>query len=201
MAQLPTPNGDNETWGTILNEFLLVGHNSDGTLKSGQGGATQLRTFYGSSDVDLLATAADNRWMTGSGSDQVTVSFVAPTSGAVLVTLTGTYRSGDNFSVEISYIIRRTSTGVNHINLTNTGTSPVVGSNPAPGRRLVATPLTTGTRWGYGSTVREVTGLVAGEAYTSTVYFRNMGTAANGAGDDNKPMVSYRSLIIQQIAL
>lgn len=33
MAQLPTPGGDAGTWGTILNTFLLVAHNPDGTLQ------------------------------------------------------------------------------------------------------------------------------------------------------------------------
>lgn len=33
MARLPTPGGDNGTWGDILNEFLSVEHNADGTLK------------------------------------------------------------------------------------------------------------------------------------------------------------------------
>ncbi|HLC91718.1 MAG TPA: collagen-like protein [Candidatus Saccharimonadales bacterium] len=34
MARLPQPGGDDGTWGDILNEFLNVGHNSDGTLKN-----------------------------------------------------------------------------------------------------------------------------------------------------------------------
>jgi hypothetical protein len=34
MPQLPTPGGDDGTWGTILNEFLDVSHNPDGTLSS-----------------------------------------------------------------------------------------------------------------------------------------------------------------------
>ncbi len=34
MARLPTPDGDSGRWGTILNNFLLVEHNADGTLKS-----------------------------------------------------------------------------------------------------------------------------------------------------------------------
>jgi hypothetical protein len=34
MARLPTPGGDAGTWGSILNDFLTVEHNSDGTLKS-----------------------------------------------------------------------------------------------------------------------------------------------------------------------
>lgn len=35
MARLPSPGSDSGTWGTILNEFLEVAHESDGTLKDG----------------------------------------------------------------------------------------------------------------------------------------------------------------------
>lgn len=34
MARLPTPGGDNGTWGDILNDFLKVSHTSDGNLKT-----------------------------------------------------------------------------------------------------------------------------------------------------------------------
>ncbi len=34
MPRLPTPGGDNGTWGDVLNEFLSVEHNADGTLKT-----------------------------------------------------------------------------------------------------------------------------------------------------------------------
>lgn len=33
MARLPIPGGDDGTWGDILNEFLQVAHNNDGTLQ------------------------------------------------------------------------------------------------------------------------------------------------------------------------
>lgn len=33
MARLPQPGGDAQTWGNILNEYLTVEHNADGTLK------------------------------------------------------------------------------------------------------------------------------------------------------------------------
>jgi hypothetical protein len=33
MARLPNPGSDNDEWGTILNNFLSIEHNSDGTLK------------------------------------------------------------------------------------------------------------------------------------------------------------------------
>jgi hypothetical protein len=35
MSRLPTPGSDDNTWGTILNDYLSVSLNSDGTLKSG----------------------------------------------------------------------------------------------------------------------------------------------------------------------
>jgi len=33
MARLPSVGGDNDTWGSVLNDFLLVEHNADGTQK------------------------------------------------------------------------------------------------------------------------------------------------------------------------
>jgi len=33
MARLPTPGSDDGSWGTILNSFLSVSHNGDGTLR------------------------------------------------------------------------------------------------------------------------------------------------------------------------
>lgn len=35
--RLPVPGQDDGTWGTILNDFLLVGHNADGSLKASSG--------------------------------------------------------------------------------------------------------------------------------------------------------------------
>ncbi len=35
MSRLPTPGGDENVWGEVLNEFLKVEHNTDGTLKAG----------------------------------------------------------------------------------------------------------------------------------------------------------------------
>lgn len=33
MARLPTPGSDNGQWGQVLNDFLSVAHNGDGSLK------------------------------------------------------------------------------------------------------------------------------------------------------------------------
>jgi PPE-repeat protein len=42
MARLPTPGQDSGTWGTILNDFLGVSLNSDGTVKNGVVGEAKL---------------------------------------------------------------------------------------------------------------------------------------------------------------
>lgn len=34
MARLPTPGGDDGTWGSVLNDYLAQAHNTDGTLKA-----------------------------------------------------------------------------------------------------------------------------------------------------------------------
>ncbi len=34
MIRLPVPGGDEDIWGEVLNEFLVVGHNDDGTIKT-----------------------------------------------------------------------------------------------------------------------------------------------------------------------
>jgi len=46
MARLPAQGGDNNVWGDILNAFLLVEHNTDGTLKRG-------------GDIDAAQTSAN----------------------------------------------------------------------------------------------------------------------------------------------
>jgi hypothetical protein len=33
MPRLPQVGGDNNDWGNVLNEFLTVAHNTDGTIK------------------------------------------------------------------------------------------------------------------------------------------------------------------------
>lgn len=35
MSRLPIPGSDNDVWGQILNDYLTVAHNADGTLKDG----------------------------------------------------------------------------------------------------------------------------------------------------------------------
>jgi len=51
MARLPSVGGDDGNWGTILNQFLQVSHNTDGTIQSGAVNGTtgwlNVKTQYG----------------------------------------------------------------------------------------------------------------------------------------------------------
>ena len=42
MARLPSPGGDNGTWGIILNDYLSVSLDTDGAIKPNTIGSTQL---------------------------------------------------------------------------------------------------------------------------------------------------------------
>jgi hypothetical protein len=54
MARLPVPGSDNGVWGTILNDFLNVAHNTDGSIKSG----AVTKADVGLSNVDNTSDAA-----------------------------------------------------------------------------------------------------------------------------------------------
>jgi len=59
MAQLPTPGQDNGVWGSMLNAFLLVSHNADGTLQSSaitNAGGIQLGGDLGGTTTDPIIT-------------------------------------------------------------------------------------------------------------------------------------------------
>jgi hypothetical protein len=73
MSRLPTVNGDNGTWGTVLNDFLSVAHTSGGTLEEGSVSnsnivdgaialaklATSVQTSLAKADAALAASGLD----------------------------------------------------------------------------------------------------------------------------------------------
>jgi len=89
--RLPTPGSDDGQWGTILNDFLLVEHNADGTLKVRTDGTivtppvTSVATrtgdvVLGESDITGLTTDLSQRATTTNGGGEV--FFDAGNSGA-----------------------------------------------------------------------------------------------------------------------
>jgi hypothetical protein len=55
MARLPVPGSDTNVWGTVLNEYLSVEHNTDGTLKRGADITNALNT------ANAAQTSADSK--------------------------------------------------------------------------------------------------------------------------------------------
>lgn len=72
-ARLPNPGGDDGTWGNILNAFLQVSHNADGTLSSASGAALAANNL---SDLQSASVARTNLGL-GSASTQATSAFDA----------------------------------------------------------------------------------------------------------------------------
>ena len=70
MARLPQPGSDDGTWGNILNDFLGVEHNTDGTLKPGGTLATK------ADDADVVHVSGSE---TIGGAKSFTISPTVPT--------------------------------------------------------------------------------------------------------------------------
>lgn len=66
MPRLPRPGEDEDVWGDILNDFLVVSHNDDGTLKSSAGASLGL-----TAPADLGSTAQAGVATTAARSDHV----------------------------------------------------------------------------------------------------------------------------------
>jgi hypothetical protein len=88
MARLPIPGGDNNTWGTILNDYLSVSHNSDGTLKVEVTDASKLQGTEVSSTAPtdnqvLTYNNSTGQWEAQTPAGGVGLSSSPPTTSAV----------------------------------------------------------------------------------------------------------------------
>lgn len=78
MSRLPIPGSDNGAWGTILNDYLSVEHNSDGTLKDA------VKSVNGETGNDIILSAADVSAI--AESEKGAVSGVATLDGSAKLT-------------------------------------------------------------------------------------------------------------------
>jgi hypothetical protein len=93
MTRLPTPGSDQGQWGDILNDYLSVSHTSDGSLKGGTVGTTQLQdnsitgTKLANDTIPAgkLSTPTQTS-LTKADTSVQSVNTVFPTSGNVTLT-------------------------------------------------------------------------------------------------------------------
>lgn len=85
MARLPQPGGDEDTWGLVLNDFLQVSHDVDGTLKSGAVTASDvgLGNVDNTSDTDKPVSTA-TQTVLDAKSDVADVMLIAGSNSATI---------------------------------------------------------------------------------------------------------------------
>ncbi|HMR38577.1 MAG TPA: hypothetical protein PKE10_03335 [Candidatus Saccharibacteria bacterium] len=66
-TRLPIPGGDQNNWGEILNDYLLVSHNTDGTIRTGALGAAHIQD--GTITLAKLSAALQAQLSSGNGVD------------------------------------------------------------------------------------------------------------------------------------
>ncbi|HEU4914329.1 MAG TPA: hypothetical protein VFT16_02890 [Candidatus Saccharimonadales bacterium] len=141
MARLPEPGGDRGDWGTILNTFLSVEHNEDGTLKRAatiDGKYTKPSSGIPASDLSSSVQAALTKtirytqtWTIGGyinvpvdNIDYINPIFIAVHSGQTLNLIACRHRINSGTGVTVS--LQRNGTnisGFTGISVTTTSTT------------------------------------------------------------------------------
>jgi hypothetical protein len=94
MSRLPSPGGDANIWGQLLNDFLSVEHNTDGTLKAIQDGSV-VQTINGKTGGAISLTAADVGAPVSLAA-QTDVAISSPADGQVLAYNGTTHKWGSS---------------------------------------------------------------------------------------------------------
>lgn len=182
MARLPTPGGDDNTWGTVLNDYLQIEHNADGTLKIRTDGTIpRLETTTAppststtGSSVGTASTAArsDHTHILGvhasthasAGSDPITPAAIGAVKQYTPQVLT-----------DAATITTDVSTGV-HFRVTLGGNRTLaVPTNPADGQRVLWEFIQDGT----GSRTITLAGGTGGFAFGTDISSIALTTTAN----------------------
>ena len=118
MARLPQLGGDENTWGQVLNDFLLETHNNDGTLKPDVVTAT-----------NLAPNAVDNSALSSNSVTNATLAVSGGTDGQVLTKDSG-QASGIKWASATASVPQATTTSVGTVQLAGdlggTATAPTV---------------------------------------------------------------------------
>lgn len=182
--RLPVDNGDPGTWGGLLNTYLSVAHNADGSIKSGAVPTPDLNAWLVSNTGSTSLTDATSQNSLANttavaGSPVVSVSFVAPASGIAFVTVTGTV--GQSVVGNFTYLGWECRL--------NNSTGTLITASAAS-RAVSAGPnvVSGGSAWINASNRYRLVGLTPGATY----YVQTMHWVTGGTGT-----VSSRSIMVE----
>ena len=111
---LPTVGGDNNTWGTILNDYLLVAHNQ-------YGGAYTINSINSSSTTSYNIGTAES-------SSPVANEYFLVNCTTANVTITLPDATNSNFSYMV-YNFKKTDTSINTITINTTSSQTIDGTS------------------------------------------------------------------------
>lgn len=175
MARLPQPGGDVGQWGEILNEYLLVSHNDDGTIKSALIPEVPEPTPIN----DATTTAKGVVQLTGDLSGTATsptVPGLATKEPSITEGTTSQYYRGD----KTWQTLDKTAVGLSNVDNTNDASKPI---STATQNALNAKANTTHTHAAadISSGVIDVARLPqAGESATGTVQLASVAETTTG---------------------
>lgn len=147
MARLPVPGNDSGTWGEVLNDFLSVEHNADGTLKA----SGSLSAKADATTVATLATDVDTR-LRYRGSWAVSTSYALNDlfvfSGTPYIVTTA-FTSGSSFSLSnVTALARKPGTyNVQEYGAKGDGTTDDTASIVSAINAAVAAGVANGTNY------------------------------------------------------
>lgn len=187
MARLPTPGGDDGNWGDILNDFLSVEHNGDGTLKDGGTLAEKVSTTGGGKEViQSIASSGTAQTLNLVNANyfditldaNCTISFSGATSGVVCSFTVVLHQDGSG---------NRTVNWPGTVTWLGSGSAPVLATGPG-GTNIVSFFTVNGGGSYYGFYIDIPT-----DGSTTTPSLRTLGTGATQAapGDSVETCVTF----------
>ena len=201
-VRLPTPGGDDGSWGDILNSFLDVSHNSDGTLQSvavqqaggvvgpvGSGVTISNSPATGQALVATSTAAASWQTLSGSGapanlSSDNDVSLASPSTNQVLAYNGTKWQNATLTESDVSSLTTDLSTL----------TSNVAAKYTKPSGGIPATDLTAGVQSSLtaASSAVQLGGDLGGTTSAPTVA-KLQGTPVNASTPSSGQVLTYNS--------
>lgn len=177
MARLPIVGGDSGNWGVILNDYLLVSHNQDGTIQPGAvvaaGGVMSVNAVTPNASGNVTLTAASIGALASSGnlSDVASPATALSNLGGATNNATGQAPKTANYTLALA----DTTPGTNQLDYDASS----AGTYTIPAHSSVAFPL------GANFAVRQLgsgTITIAGSSGVTVTPGNAGGVATSGQG-------------------